>query len=272
MSISASSSASAIANTIRSQFQSQFAKLKQAFEETGTVEGTQAAYQSDDGNLQINVRGFKTKDGQQAVDVTYKIKGAEGVTLQTAQGYGIKYDTGLALAADEQVGGEAMMSASDFVDDAGDFDALAQKFADLNLQTQDEANANVKSWTVGDKTFTDLQDYRAYMRVEYAASRLANEMALKMKFRSGDDEVNFVVSTTKKLADAMRQGGPIDLSSILEGVPKEALQAATNTAARDTDTQKLVKLLKDYIDANKEELANRKSDELFQSPRRNVLA
>jgi hypothetical protein len=257
--------------TIRSQYQEQFAKLKQAYQAVGTVVGAEASYQSNDGNLKISIRGFETMDGKQAVDVSYSIDGAEATTLQKALGYGIDNDTGLAYSSDTQFGG-ARMSASDFVDDSGDFDALAQKFADQNLMTQDEGNAQIKSWIYGDKTFTSLQDYRAHMRVEYAASRAVNEMAGKMKFKSSQDEVDFVIATSKKLADAMRQGGSVDLSSILKGVPLEALQAATHTNASDTDSQKLVKLLKDFIDVNKEQLADRKSNELFERPRTSLFA
>jgi len=271
MAISATSSSSDLMRTIRSQYQEQFSKLKQAYQETGSVVGTEASYQSDDGSLKISVRGFQTTDGKQAVDVTYKIDGTEAVTLQTALGYGIDNDTGLAYSGDTQFGG-AMMSASDFVDDAGDFDALAQKFADENLLTLDESNARIKSWSYGDKTFTSLGEYRAYMRVEYAASRAVNEMADKMKFKSGQDSVDFVISTSKALAAAMHQGGNVDLSSILKGVPLEALKAATRPDSTNPESQKLIKLLTDFIDANKERLADEKPGKAFEPRRANLLA
>lgn len=271
MAISATSSASDLMRTIRSQYQEQFGKLKQAYQETGTVVGSEASYQSDDGNLEISVRGFQTPDGKQAVDVTYKIDGAEAATLQRALGYGIDNDTGLPHSSDTQFGG-GMMSASDYVDDTGDFDALAHKFADLNLETLDESNAKIKSWVYGDKSFASLDEYRAYMRVEYAASRAVNEMAGKMKFASGQDSVDFFVSTSKALAAAMHQGGNVDLSSILKGVPLEALKAATGAESTNPESQKVIKLLTDFIDANKERLADEKTDKPFETRRANVLA
>jgi hypothetical protein len=270
MAISATSSASDLMRTIRTQYQEQFTKLKQAYQETGTVVGAEESYQSDDGNLKISVRGFQTKDGKQAVDVTYSVDGAESATLQKALGYGIDNDTGLARSSDTQFGNIGM-SASNFVDDAGDFDALADKFADLNLMTQDESNARIKSWSYGDKTFASLDEYRAHMRVEYAASRAVNEMASKMKFASGQDEVDFVIATSKALADAMRQGGNADLSSVLKGVPLKALQAATHSKAADSDSRKLVEFLQSYIDANRKQLAEQKPDQLFER-RANLLA
>jgi hypothetical protein len=271
MSISATSSASALMNTIRNEYREQFAKLKQAYQETGTVVGVEASYQSDDGSLKISVRGFETKDGKQAVDVTYKIDGSEAATLQKALGYGIDNDTGLPYSSDTQFGG-AGMSASDYVDDARDFDALAEKFADINLMTLDESNAQIKSWSYGDKTFTSLEEYRAYMRVEYAASRAANEIASKMEFKSSQDEIDFVIATSRGLADALRQGRSVDLSTALKGVPLEALQAATRSNAKDANSQKLIKLLQGFIDAHKEQLADRKSNQLIHRPRTSILA
>jgi hypothetical protein len=271
MAISATSSASDLMRTIRSQYQEQFAKLKQAYQETGTVVGAEAAYQSDDGNLKISVRGFQTPDGKQAVDVTYAVDGAESATLQLALGYGIDNDTGLARPSDIRYGNIGM-SASDYVDDAGDFDALAKRFADLNLETQDESNAKIRSWGYGEKTFASLDEYRAYMRVEFAASRAVNEMADKMKFKSGQDSVDFVISTSKALAAAMHRGGNVDLSSILKDVPLEALKAATRPDSTNPESQKVIKLLTDFIDANKKQLAEQTPNQLFEPRRANLLA
>jgi hypothetical protein len=193
------------------------------------------------------------------------------VTLQRALGYGIDNDTGLTYTSDTQFGG-AMMSASDFVDDVGDFDALAKKFADENLITLDDSNARVKSWGYGDKTFASLDEYRAYMRVEYAASRAANEMASKMKFAAGQDEVDFVITTSKALAHAMRQGGTVDLSDVLKGVPLKALQAATRSNTPNPESQKVIELLQSFIDAHKKQLAEQKPDQLFERQRADLLA
>jgi hypothetical protein len=134
MSISATSSAASLMSAIRGQYRDQFAKLKETYQETGSIVGAEASYKSDDGNVIISLRGLQTSDGKEYVDVTYKVDGAEAGTLQRALGYGIDNETGLPVSADTQFGGIGM-NASAEIDDLEDFDALAKQYTDMALET-----------------------------------------------------------------------------------------------------------------------------------------
>lgn len=260
MAISATSSGAAIAGAIRSQYQEQFAKLKRTYQETGSIAGAETTYKSDDGNVALSLRGYKTSDGREAVEVSFSTAGAEGAALQKLLTGGIDNTTGRPFSPDTQLGGPAM-NASEVVDGAADFDALAQKFAAASLSTQDAQNALVQNWGLSDGSYTQsLEKYQADNRLSYAVHDAVNAMIEKMTFKSPLDEADFSARTEKTLLTALRQGRSTDIANALKDVPDVALEAANKSLdaseTRDADNARLIKTLTDFITASKAQNRN----------------
>jgi hypothetical protein len=255
MAISATSSGAAIAGAIRSQYQEQFANLKRTYQETGSIAGAETAYKSDDGNVALSLRGYKTSDGREAVEVSFSTAGAEGAALQRLLTGGIDNTTGRPFSPDTQLGGPAM-NASEVVDDAADFDALAQKFAAASLATPDMQNLLIQNWGLGDGSYTQsLEKYQADGRLSYAVHDAVNAMTEKMTFKSSLEKADFTAKTETALLTALRQGRKADITGVLQGVPDDALDAANKSLdaseKRDVDSSRLIKTLTDFIAESK---------------------
>jgi hypothetical protein len=248
-------------HTIRDQYQEQFAKLKAAYQENGSIVGVETSYASDDGNVKISVRGMQTADGRQLVDVSFKAGGAEGATLVTALQGGTDPDTGLPMTAySKQYAGDMGSSGSEIITSAEDFDATAQKFADSLLKTQAQQDAETPSWTVGDKTFTSVDAYHAYNRIEQAAWDAANTIAGQMLLDTGKaGSTDFVIKLQKAMTAAMRGGGTADLSAMLKGVPEHATKAGIKSLdEKNSDAEQLIGFLQDYLAASKKDAEQRR--------------
>jgi hypothetical protein len=261
MGLSATSSASQIIHTIRDQYQEQFAKLKAAFQEDGSIAGVESSYASDDGNVKISIRGMQTGDGRQYVNVSFKAGGAEGATLATELQDGTDPTTGLPMTAfSKQYAGDFNSNGSEIITSAEDLDATAQKFADNLLKTQAQQDAETTSWGVGDQTFTSVDDYHAYNRVEQAATDAADTIAGQMLLDTGKaPSVDFVIKLQKAMTTAMRGGGTADLAAMLKGVPEHAVKAGIKSLdEKNGDAERLIGFLQDYLAASKEDAEQRR--------------
>jgi len=259
MGLSATSSATQIMSTIRGQYQEQFAKLKAAYQETGSIAGAETAYASDDGNIKLSIRGMQMADGRQVVDVKFDAKGAEAATLQYALSGGRDPSTGLPAQVNEGYG-ETGMNGSDFAASAEDFDALADKFTGMTLRTQAQDDDETKSWTVGDKTFTSLEAYHAYNRVEQAAWDAAETIAGQTLLDTGKaPSADFTVKLQKAMTSAMRGEGSADLEEMLKGLPEHAIKTGMKALdKKNSDAEKLISFLQDYLTASKKAAEQRR--------------
>ena len=261
MGLSATSSAAQIASTIRGQFQEQFAKLKAVYQETGSIAGASTSYASGDGNVQISIRGMQGADGKQFVSASFKADGAEGATLVTDLLGGVDPGTGLAMTEfSKQHVGIGNSGASEVITSAEDFDATAKKFSDAILKTQIQQDAETPSWTVGDKTFTSVDEYHAYNRVEQAAWDAAETIAGQTLLDTGKaPSTDFTIRLQKAMAAAMRGEGSADLSAILKGIPEHAIKAGIKSLdEKNSDAERLIGFLQDYLASSKKDAEKRR--------------
>lgn len=251
MTIAATPPGSTLVSSLRSQFRSVFDAAKKTYQETGQVSGLSAGYTSADGNVTIRLSGRTLSDGRQVLETAYSVGGAQGAALQKALTGGIDGTTGLPVSADTRYGAIGGSASSDGIGSIEDIDALERKITESALQTQDERDAQITQWGVGDgKYVSSREEYRAYNRMENAIADTANAITSKMKFKSPEEESEFYAGLNKALSKFMHEGDDQDLSNLLKGVSNDLLKEATKgLTGNDPSTEKLIKTLNDYMAA-----------------------
>jgi hypothetical protein len=253
MAITATSSGTSLIAAIRSQLQTEFAAAKKTYQETGGIADVSENYASADGNVVIKLSGTK-QDGKDVLAISYSTAGKEGESLTDTLTGRIDDLTGLPMTADEH-GGGGSGTGSVYITSAQDIDDFQDSITHAILDTQQERDAQITGWQVGDKKFTSLADYQAYNRVDKKATDWATTIAGKINFKSEIDKQNFIMKIQPVIAKQMHEGGELDLSELLKDVPTDQLtkatKALTTLAGTDPAAQQLLKTLNDYIDDRK---------------------
>jgi len=259
MAITATSSGASLIAAIRSQIQTEFAAAKKTYQETGSIAGISENYASNDGNVVIKLSGTK-QDGKDVLALSYSTAGKEGESLTDTLTGRIDDLTGLPMTADEH-GGGGSGAGSVYIASAQDIDDFQESITHSILDTQQENDAKITGWQIGDKKFSSLADYQAYNRVDKKATDWATTIAGKITFKSEIDKQNFIMKIQPVIAKQIHEGGKLDLSELLKDVPTDQLtkatKALTSLAGSDPSAQQLIKTLNDYIDDRKSQAASK---------------
>ncbi|NUB16160.1 hypothetical protein GAY28_28690 [Azospirillum brasilense] len=245
MSITAPGSGSTLIASLRSQFQSEFAAVKKAYQETGQLAGTQRIFRSEDGDVTISLSGRKLDDGREVLELTYGIGGAKGALLGRTLSGGINDATGLALPADTRYGGITGSASTEAITSFDDIEAFERDMVASTFETQDERAAHIRQWGVGDgKYVTSREEYRAYNRVEEAATDAAAKLTKRMGFKNPEEESEFYAQANKALSKFMHDGDDRELAELLKRMPADTLKKLKgDLSATDSATQRLIAAL-----------------------------